>query len=103
MVVLRTGSGEGFRWEVTHAVATLPPEGLLIVVDSCKELRALLDSIARHLGRPSAKVRCRGRSIATVKGFVMFDHGWMPRSLPLRRGIITARRPCLEALTRATW
>ena len=90
MVVLRTGSSEGFHWEVTHALSTLSPERLLVIVDSRKELRTLLDAIARHLGQPRAKVRCRGRSIGTVKGLMMFEAGWLPRSLRMRRGTFRA-------------
>ena len=86
MVVLRTGSSQGFHWEVSQALSTLSPERLLVVVDSRKELRSLLDAIARHLGQPRAKVSCRGKSIGTVKGLVMFEAGWLPRSLRLRRG-----------------
>ena len=90
LVVLRTGSTEGFHWEVTRALSTLSPEKLLLVVDNRKELRGVLDAIARHLGQPRAKVRCRGKSIGSVKGLVMFDAGWSPRPLKLRRGTLRA-------------
>ena len=90
MVVMRTGTGTGFHWELMHALSTLEPQKLLVVVDSRKELRALLDTISRHLGRARAKVSCRGKSIGTVKGFVLFDSGWSPRVLRLRRGTFRA-------------
>ena len=86
LVVLRTGSTQGFHWEVTRALVMLSPEKLLLVVDNHRELRGVLEAIANHLGQPRAKVRCRGKSIGSVKGLVMFEEGWAPRSLRLRRG-----------------
>ncbi|TCL72607.1 hypothetical protein [Rhizobium sp. BK251] len=88
LVVLRTGSSAGFHWEVGRALSTLSPEKLLVIVDNRKELRGLLEVIANHLGQPSAKVSCRGKNIGSVKGLVMFEDGWVPRPLRLRRGTL---------------
>ena len=70
LVVLRTGSTGGFRWEVERALAALTPDRLLLVADDARELRAVLHAIAGRVGRPVTAVRLRGRAIATVKGLV---------------------------------
>ena len=86
LVVLRTGSTGGFRWEVERALAALTPDRLLLVADDARELRAVLHAIAERVGRPETAVRLRGRSIASVKGLVMFGADWSPQPLRLVRG-----------------
>ena len=91
LVVLRTGLTEGFRWEVERALTALTPDRLLLVADERRELRAVLAAIARRVGRPETSVRLRGRSIASVKGLVMFGTDWSPQPLRLVRGAFRAR------------
>jgi hypothetical protein len=87
LVVLRTGSTQGFHWEVERALSTLTPDRLLLVADDRRELRAVLGAIARRVGRPESRVWLPGRPIASVKGLVTFGPDWSPRPLRLKRGI----------------
>jgi hypothetical protein len=91
LVVLRTGSTEGFRWEVMKALGTVAPERLLLVADSRRELRQVLDMIARRVGRSPVRVRFPGRAIGSVKGLVTFDANWSPRPLRLVRAPFRVR------------
>jgi hypothetical protein len=91
LVVLRTGSTGGFRWEVERAMAALTPDRLLLVADDTHELGAVLDAIAGRVGRPAVAVRLPGRAIATVKGLVMFGADWSPQPLRLVRAGFYAR------------
>ena len=92
LVVLRTGTGEGFNWEIAHAVATLPPERFLLVVDHRRELRQVLDAIAKGTGSqaPSRRPRLPGRRIGSVKGLVTFSADWAPQAMPLKRLLFRA-------------
>lgn len=87
LVVLRTGSTEGFEWELERALTSLPPDRLLLVVDDTTEWRATLAAIARHAGHPLRRARLRGWPIGGVRGLVMFGPNWAPRPLRLPRGM----------------
>ena len=91
LVVLRTGSTGGFRWEVERALAALTPDRLLLVADDARELRVVLHAMAGRVGGPATAVRLRGRAIATVKGLVMFGPDWSPLPLRLVRAGFHAR------------
>jgi hypothetical protein len=91
LVLLRTGSSEGFRWEVKQALATLTPERLLLVVDDARELKEVLDTVARHVGRPAMRIRLRGPAIGTIRGLLMFGANWEPQPLRLVRGMLRVK------------
>ena len=87
LVVLRTGSTQGFHWEVEQALSVLTPDRLLLVADDRSELRAVLDLIARHAGRPQKRLWLLSWPIASTKGLVAFRPDWSPAPLRLKAGI----------------
>ncbi|MET0917983.1 MAG: hypothetical protein ABWY07_06105 [Burkholderiales bacterium] len=87
LVVLRTGSTQGFHWEVEQALSVLTPDRLLLVADERSELRAVLDLIARHAGRPQKRLWLLSWPIASTKGLVAFRPDWSPAPLRLKAGI----------------
>ena len=91
LVVIRTGSSQGFRWEVSQALLTVDPERLLLVIDDRDEFRSVVDRIAEYVGRPISRVRLWRPPIASVRGLIMFAAGWSPQALPLRLALFRAR------------
>jgi hypothetical protein len=102
LVVLRTGSTAGFRWEVERAVSSLSPHQLLLVADDRRELRAVLDAIARHAGHAAKRSWLVGWSIASVRGLVMFGPDWTPRRLWLPLGLWRSTGPDEPLVARFT-
>ena len=62
LIVLRTGTTQGFQWEIAQAVATLPPERLLLVVDHRREFRRVLEAISGAAGAVVTRVRLHGKT-----------------------------------------
>jgi len=80
LVALRTGRSSGLRWELRKCLELLRPEQLLIVVSGKAELSEML----KELGTPMATRFWLGRSIASVRAFVVFRENWNPTVLRVK-------------------
>ena len=85
LVVVRTGVGDGLRWEIEHVMRAVSPEQLLVVVGddaSFQAFRAWTSSVVSWEGADLRFKKCLGSSI---NGFITFDRHWKPSGIPLRR------------------
>lgn len=87
LVVLRTGGSPGLRWEWAAVRRIVPPGRTLLVVDDAAELREMLVALSPSHGLPGWRLRWPflRRRVGSLRGFVVFDGDWRPRTLPLPR------------------
>jgi hypothetical protein len=83
LVVVRTGRGEGLRWEVEQVMRYVQPQHLLVVVGNEASLKAFQAWTATTIPWTEFTFPwCFGSSI---RGFVVFDGHWFPTCLTLSR------------------
>ena len=80
LVLIRTGRTTGLEWELARAVRLVPPERLVLVVDSAQELRDQIALIRSVHPNVLPRLRMGWHSISSVRGFIMFDAEWRARS-----------------------
>lgn len=84
LVIIRTGGTHGLGWEIERAVRVLPPERLVVLVDSTRELRNLLAVVGSEHPHVRRRLWMGWRSIGSIRGFVVFDAAWQATPLPAR-------------------
>ncbi len=84
LVLIRTGRTTGLEWELARAVRLVPPERLVLVVDSAQELRDQIALIRSVHPNVLPRLRMGWHSISSVRGFIMFDAEWRARCLRAR-------------------
>jgi hypothetical protein len=84
LVVIRTGQTTGLEWEVERAVRLLAPERLVLLVDDTRELHTLMARVRNVHPRAQAPVWSGWRSIASIRGFIVFDADWRASYLRAR-------------------
>lgn len=85
LVVIRTGIGDGLRWEVEQIIGSVRPEQLLVAVGDTASLRSFRTWTASVVRWTSTDVdfkRCFG---ASIRGFLIFDLHWSPTCIKLKR------------------
>ena len=85
LVVIRTGFGDGLRWEVEQILSIVHPEKLLIVVSTLPSLEAFGSWTRSVIRWPSPGLVFRKPLFAGIYGFILFDTNWSPICIQLNR------------------
>jgi hypothetical protein len=86
LVVIRAGVGENLLWEAKHALETLNPQKLLMLVLNmkAKDYETFCTKVNPLLGVSLPEGAILPRLSRRVSGFIGFDADWKPSFFPLR-------------------
>jgi hypothetical protein len=84
LVVLRAGTTENFWWEFQAVRACVPPERVLLLVNSRgASYQAFRARAAAILPSPLPDLRRWTRALSSVRAIIAFDESWNSRELPI--------------------
>jgi hypothetical protein len=85
LVVIRTGTGDGLRWEVDYVMRCVHPEQLLVAVANEASLQAFRTWTSSTVRWADRDLGFRNCLASTIQGFIIFDQDWVPRCIRLKR------------------
>jgi hypothetical protein len=92
LIVLRGAGTEGLWWEFQQVVQRVDPKRVLLVVPSNRQsYEAFTRRAAEIVPMQMPEYPNRRHRIGSIRGFVVFGSGWVPKLLPRRRSYLRAR------------